>query len=737
MKTIRLILSLALVIFISCSDDDNDLSFINKVEAPSEVSALFQPTQDNSGLVTITPNSSGGVSYKITFGDDTPEPATVAQGENIEHIYEEGTYSVEIEATGITGLTTTVSQELVVSFRAPENLVVTIENDAAISKQVNVTATADFAMSYEVDFGDGTDILPANIGETVSHIYAEAGFYTISVTAMGAAIATTTYTEVDFEVTAILQPIASAATPPFRQESDVISIYCQEYTDVDANLFPDWGQTGAFGSTWGEFDLEGDTMLQYTNLSYQGLDINNAIDASSMEYIHIDVWTAEVASIDIFPLPEGVQPADERFISLPLVANEWNSFDIPVSDFTDQGLPVNNIKQFKFTQTNFDDWGTGTVFVDNLYFWKEASEYVPLLFDDFEGNTNITTWFGDNIGLTIDAPNVVNESINTSLTVLKYEDTGGQFANAQFVADNKFNLTGGNSVFVLKIYVPSSSITGGQPNQVSLKLQNSDLGGDSWQTQTEVIKPIVLDEWQEVTFDFVNDAWINLNFNGVDPDPIDRTDLDKVVIQVNSENNNDFVTAYIDDFAYGSAPLADTPPFVSDDFEGNGTITDWLGDGTSIDTGFANPIDGNVEGINYSSTVLLYEDTGGQFANTQFTVPQKFDIAAKGKFTLKVYVPSASITGSQPNQISLKLQNSELGGDSWQTQTEVVKPIVLDAWQEVTFDFVNDNWVNLNFNGIDPDPIDRTDLDKVVIQLNSENNNDHVTAYIDDLNYHK
>lgn len=730
MKTIKYVLSLALVFFISCSDDDNDLSFLNSVTAPSNVSALFQVTQDNTGLVTITPSSEGGVSYNITLGDDTAEAVSISQGENIEHTYAEGTYTVEVEATGITGLTASTSLDLVVSFRAPENLVVTILNDEVISKQVNITATADFAMFYEVDFGDGSEIVQANIGETVSQVYQDAGLYTITVTAMGAAIETTTYTAVDFEVTEILAPIASAPSVPFRQEGDVISIFSGDYTDVpDSDYFPDWGQAGQ-GSGWAMFDLDGDEMLQYVNLSYQGIDIGSAVDASSMESLHIDIWTPNDMSIDIYPLPDGVVPDDERFVTRTLIANEWNSFDIPLSEFTDQGLPIDNLKQFKFTG---NPWAEGTVFIDNLYFWKEPSSYAPLLFDDFEGNGNITTWAGDAAGLTTDAPNVVNESINTSLTVLKYEDTGGQYANVQFVADAKFNLSGGQSVFALKIYVPSSSITGSQPNQISLKLQNSDLGGNSWQTQTEIIKPITLDTWQVVTFDFATDAFINLD--GGSPDPVDRTDLDKVVIQVNSENNFDSVTAYLDDFAYGTTPPADTPPFATDDFEGNGTITTWLGDGAGADTAFGNPIDGNSEGMNYSSTVLLYEDTGGQYANVQFTVTPKFDLTAKNKFTLKIYVPSGSITGSQPNQISLKLQNSDLGGNSWQTQTEIIKPIVLDAWQEVTFDFVNDTFINLD--GGSPDPVDRTDLDKVVIQLNSENNNDSVSAYIDDFNYHK
>jgi hypothetical protein len=730
MRTIKYIFSfIALALFLGCSEDDNDLSFVDKVTAPINVSALFQPTQNNSGIVTIIPNSEGGVSYNITLGDGS-EPVSIDSGEKIEKVYAEGNYSVEVEAVGLTGLKTSITQDLVVSFKAPENLVITIENDAAISKQVNVTATADFAMSYQVYFGElGTDDpVLANIGEVASFNYQDAGTYTIRIVAMGSAIATTEYTE-EFEVTAILQPLAPAMTPRFREASDVISIYSASYTNVPSNLFPDWGQTGNFGSTWGEFELNGDMMLQYTNLSYQGLDITTPIDATSQEYLHIDVWSAEVTSIDVFPLPDGVAAADERFISLSLAANQWNSFDIPLSDFTDQGLPIDNLKQFKFTQTNSDDWGAGTVFVDNLYFWKEPSTYTPLLFDDFEGAGNITTWLGDAAGLNTAFANPYVNADNFSPTVLEYDDAGGQYANVQFVASSKFDLSGGNSVFTFKIYVPSSSITGGQTNQISLKLQNSDLGGNSWQTQTEIIKPIVLDEWQELIFDFGSDPFVNLDAGS--PDPVNRTDLDKVVLQLNSENNNDLVKAYVDDFKYGTTPPSDFAPFARDGFEGFGTITTWAGDAAGLNTALANPF---VGANNNSATVLEYSDTGGQYANVQFTVTPVFDLTSKNKFTLKIYVPSSSITGSQTNQISLKLQNSSLGGNSWQTQTEIVKSLVLDQWQELTFDFANDPFINLDANS--PNPIDRTDLDKVVLQLNSENNNDEVSAYIDDFNYH-
>ncbi len=728
MKTIKNIFSfLAIAFFIGCAEDDNDLSFIDSVVAPSNVSALFQPTQDNSGLVTIIPNSNGAVSYNVTLGDGS-DPVSISTGENIEKVYAEGNYTVEVEAVGLTGLKTSITQDLVVSFKAPENLMVTIENDPAISKQVNVTATADYAMSYQVYFGEAENDDPvlANIGEVASYNYQEAGTYTIRVVAMGSAIATTEYSE-EFEVTAILQPLASAQAPPFRSPSDVIGIFSEkenyEYNPAN-DFFPYWDQ----GADWnvGEFLIDTDKILRYTGLTYQGIQLGANIDASSMEYLHLDIWTADDNDAKISPISAST---GEQAFDLDLVANQWSSVDIPLSYFTDLGLSMSDIAQFKF---DGDPVG-GTIFVDNIYFWKEASEALPLLFDDFEGNSNITTWAGDAAGLNTALPNPYVNADNLSATVLEYDDTGGQYANVQFVADSNFDLSGGNSIFTLKVYVPSSSITGTEPNQISLKLQNSSLGGNSWQTQTEIVKPIVLDEWQVITFDFVNDNWQNLNNNGTDPDPVDRTDLDKVVLQVNSENNNSLVKAYIDDFYYGATPTPDAPPFARDGFEGFGTITTWTGDNCGMDNAFANPF---VDASNNSATVLEYNDTGGQYANVQFTITPNFDLASKSKFTLKIYVPSSSITGSQPNQISLKLQNSSLGGNSWQTQTEIVKPVVLDQWQELTFDFVNDNWQNLNNNGIDPDPIDRTDLDKVVLQLNSENNNDLVTAYIDDFNYH-
>ena len=64
--------------------------------------------------------------------------------------------------------------------------------------------------------------------------------------------------------------------------------------------------------------------------------------------------------------------------------------------------------------------------------------------------------------------------------IMKHVDTGGQYANVQMVTCAKFDLENSHSKFTLKAYIDSGSLTGGSPNQLELKLQDSELGGDAW-----------------------------------------------------------------------------------------------------------------------------------------------------------------------------------------------------------------------------------------------------------------
>ena len=153
------------------------------------------------------------------------------------------------------------------------------------------------------------------------------------------------------------------------------------------------------------------------------------------------------------------------------------------------------------------------------------------LFDDFEGNGSIT-WVDDAVGMS------VVDNPHGSGKVLKYEDTGGQYANVRFdlKADHsaKFDLST-NNIFKFKIYIPSADLTGNQDNKVELKLQDGSTS-QPWVGQHGVSTMLELDKWNNVYIDFSEKS--------------SSTEFSRIVLQVNGENNNDKVTAYIDDFYY-------------------------------------------------------------------------------------------------------------------------------------------------------------------------------------------
>lgn len=194
-----------------------------------------------------------------------------------------------------------------------------------------------------------------------------------------------------------------------------------------------------------------------------------------------------------------------------------------------------------------------------------------ILQDDFEGEGSIHTWATDDCLLELGTANPASGSTNPSAKVLRYQDVGGQYANIRFDIPFNFDLSA-NHTFKLKIYVPSSGITGNQANQISLKLQDGTIT-DPWTSQSEIIKPIVLNQWQVISFNFQQDAWLNFNPNS-NP-PVQRTDFNRVLIQINGENNNDQVLAFIDDFGFDGS-VAYEPIYNNlvwaDEFEGNGAI---------------------------------------------------------------------------------------------------------------------------------------------------------------------
>lgn len=158
------------------------------------------------------------------------------------------------------------------------------------------------------------------------------------------------------------EPMMAAPTPE-AAEADVLSIFSDSYTDpASVNYFPNWGQS----TTYEQVDLGGNAAIKYGNANYQGIDLGGEYDASGYEFVHIDVWSADYASIPFFI----IDTSGERPVNLEVTAGEWTSIDIPLSAFIDQGISVNNVFQFKF---DVQPDNGGTFYIDNLYFYNQTA----------------------------------------------------------------------------------------------------------------------------------------------------------------------------------------------------------------------------------------------------------------------------------------------------------------------------------------------------------------------------
>lgn len=302
--------------------------------------------------------------------------------------------------------------------------------------------------------------------------------------------------------------------------------------------------------------------------------------------------------------------------------------------------------------------------------------------DDFEGNGNITTWFGDNCGINTNLTNPFQNGINTSNKVLEYYDSGASYANIRFDAGRNLNIPNYSS-FSIKIYVPSTSVTGTSPNQVSLKLQDGNLPAP-WSTQSEIVKPILLNQWQTITFNFATDPYHNLD--PASATPTQRTDFNRILLQVNGENNNDLVRAYIDDFYYFDSIVV-TPPTPkpvynrlvwSDEFNTNGAIdnTKWfhqtqLPSGGSWYNGeiqhYTNRTANSVVNNGILSVIAKKETFTNQGYTKQYTsarLNSKFTFTY-GKVEVRAKLPTG--IGTWPAIWTLGKNISETGA-YWQTQ---------------------------------------------------------------------
>jgi len=199
----------------------------------------------------------------------------------------------------------------------------------------------------------------------------------IKVVGIGTAVITAKYDKMDVTgaVTLITTgaPTEPAPTPTYPP-ADVISLFSDAYDDVFVDT---WAATWAGAShEVADFEVDGNVVKVYTNLIYAGIEfVTNTIDATSMNYFHMDIWVPEGNSFS-FKLVDfgadgiyGGAPDSEHEIYFgpsstpPIVTGTWISLDIPFTDLW-RLVTREHVAQLIIAGN------TPTVFVDNVYFHK-------------------------------------------------------------------------------------------------------------------------------------------------------------------------------------------------------------------------------------------------------------------------------------------------------------------------------------------------------------------------------
>jgi len=322
-----------------------------------------------------------------TVNGVSPEISIISSGSEIPHTItnSDGAWrSVEIPVSGITG---DITKAIQIKFNGGDGTSTEIYVDNIYFYKEPTTAGEDATLSalkvdgntvsgftpnsenYLIALPGGTTTVPqitlaTTTDESATRVITQAnsipGDATVAVTAQNG---TTTKTyKLSFFIGA---PNVNAPTPPTRNTVDVISIFSDTYNNISgANYNPDWQQTG-FNSANAGFQPEGsgNAVLAYTNFNYQGIEFNSVLDISSMEFLHLDIWTVK----DVAPTISVISSGTTIPKSISNGDGEWQSIDIPVANITGD---LTRAIQIMF---NGGSGSPGAIYVDNLYFYKNPA----------------------------------------------------------------------------------------------------------------------------------------------------------------------------------------------------------------------------------------------------------------------------------------------------------------------------------------------------------------------------
>lgn len=512
LKNISLLFIL-LVAFAACNKEYDNLKSVDSVTAPSNVQVQFNIAQDNSGMVTIIPSADGVVKYKVLFGDTADETASeYGVYDKITHTYSEGTFHVVVTAVGLTGLSTSAETDLSVTFKAPENLVVTIDQDAANPHVVSVSAKADYATVMDIYFGDQENEEPVHAlpEEVVEHTYADPGDYIIRVVAKSGGAATTEERDT-ITVTAASDPV----NLPIDFESFTVNYAFENFGNAFSEVVDNPDASGINTSAKVAQMTKNDGAEVWAG---SFLTMENPIDFSTNKLFKVKVLSPKAGAIVKLKV-ENLNDSNIWFEvdATTTVENQWEelSYDFSAIDMANEYQKV-------VIFFDFGNPGDGSVYYYDDIKLTPASIPTTSMIQDFEGTPPAFTAFGNIADIEVLA-NPDPAGANTTATVAKLTKTAGAeiWAGCFFETDTPLDFENYSKINV-KVWSPKSGIV------VKLKLENQDASI----THEVDVTNTTANEWENLLYDF-SDA--------------PAADYVRVVIFFDFGNNGDDTEYYFDE----------------------------------------------------------------------------------------------------------------------------------------------------------------------------------------------
>ena len=659
MKAIKYILGLAFIasLIAGCKKDTyNDVSFVAAGAAPDALSVLFEITQDNSGLVTITPNGAGAVTYDVFYGDATTTPAKVAAGKNTKHTYAEGVYNVKIVAHSVNGKATELIKPLTVSFRAPENLQVTVAIDASNNFKVNVSASALYETNFRVYFGVSPTETPVAFleGQTVSHVYTATGTYNVKIVALSGGAATTQ----QIVPVTIVDPILL----PLTFESSTINYAFNNFDGGNATVIANPQANGINTSAKVGKMIKGPGG-QVWGGSWIGL--SSPIDFSANKVFRMKVYSPRVGAKVLLK----VENASNGAISYEKeatcsVANTWEDLVFDYSGINTANSYHHIVLIFELGTVG-DGSANYTFLFDDIRLTNSIPASLlalPVTFDQAGINYAMTDFGGNSTVTAADPANAAN-NVKKTTKPNGAETWAGTTIGEGFTAPLAFSATA--TQMSVRVYSPAAGLP--------VRLKVEDRNNNTHSVETEKLTTVA-NAWETLVFDFRNQATgtavLNLAYT---------YDMASIFFDFNTAGNGKIF--YWDDVTFLPVNLAGLE--LPLDFESgtlNYTFTNFDGGNVTI---VNNPASG---GINTSAKVgKMVKNAGQPWGGSFITLDAPISFGALRTFKMKVWSPRVGA------KVLLKVENLTNGGISFEKE---VTTTVANGWEELTFDYTGINVAN-------------------------------------------